>query len=230
MAKFGVLILTASPESGGASTSAMVKVDGRESLLRAVELFVNRDNVAQIVAVFPTDHAEDYKRKLSSHLMILGLKAATGGPGWREQVKAGLEKLPAEATHVIIHDGARPAVSVNDLESIMERAEKQDAIACVTAPTGPSLRIDESGSAAETMSSKTVRQLTGPLVFKRSVAEEFARSGLDAVMSRLTLVDSSPLNIRIQSERDASVLKSMLTHLPKPKAKGPLTPFEEAQW
>ncbi len=53
--KFAVIVLTApppglAPEAGG----AYVRVDGREALLRSVELFVNRAGVAQIqLAVDP---------------------------------------------------------------------------------------------------------------------------------------------------------------------------------
>ena len=52
-ATFSVLVLTAAPpgqtsESGG----AFVKIDGREALLRSVELFLNRDVVKQIHVAF----------------------------------------------------------------------------------------------------------------------------------------------------------------------------------
>jgi len=47
MAVFSVLLLTAAPPSQEAG-GAFVKIDGRESLLRAVELFLNRENIKQM--------------------------------------------------------------------------------------------------------------------------------------------------------------------------------------
>ncbi len=60
MSTFSVLVLTAAPaglaaEAGG----AFVKIDGREAILRSVELFLNRDNVKQVQVVFLPDEAEE---------------------------------------------------------------------------------------------------------------------------------------------------------------------------
>jgi 2-C-methyl-D-erythritol 4-phosphate cytidylyltransferase len=230
MARLGVIILTAAPEAGLSSQAAMVKVDGRESLLRCVEWFVNRDSVGQVVAVFSQDQAEEYKRKLASHLMILGLKAATGGPGWREQVRAGLEKIPADCTHIVVHDGARPAVSPLDLDQLIEKADSAEAIVLTATPSASMLTVDESGRASGIQPARQLKQLLTPIIFKRSVADEFAKSGFEAVLSRLTFLDSSALNVRINGSGDAGLLKSLISQLPKPRAKSSLTPFEEAQW
>src|SRR4051794_6426916 len=75
MSTFSVLILTAAPpgqsgEAGGAYT----KIDGRESLLRSVELFLNRDNVKQIQLVVDADALEEAKRKYGPHLSFAGVK------------------------------------------------------------------------------------------------------------------------------------------------------------
>ena len=40
-----------------------------------------------------------------------------------DQIHAVAEKISAEATHVIVHDAARPAVPYTDIEAIMEAAE-----------------------------------------------------------------------------------------------------------
>src|SRR5688572_18057103 len=60
MAVFSVLVMTAAPpgqasEAGG----AYVKIDGREALLRSVELFLNRDNVKQILLAVLPDMLEE---------------------------------------------------------------------------------------------------------------------------------------------------------------------------
>jgi hypothetical protein len=44
------------------------------------------------------------------------------------------------------------------------------------------------------------------------------------------LVRSSSLNIRVAGPGDASLVKSMMSMLPKPKMKVADNPFEEAQW
>jgi len=230
MASVGVILLTAGPEAGLSRDGAMVKVDGRESLLRCVERFVNREGVAQVVCVFDPDVAEEAKRKLASHLMILGVKLAVGGPTWREQIRAGLEKLPPDVTHVLVHDGARPAISPVDLDKLLDGAEGTQAAAFVCRVPGQIAHVDESGRIAEVVPGRSRRLLVTPQLFALAVAREVADKGYESVWSRVTPVESSPLNVRVNGSGDASLAKALLALLPKPKVKGPLNPFEEAQW
>src|SRR3954447_22384217 len=116
MAIFSVIILTAPPP--GQATEAggpFVKVDGRESLLRAVELFLNRDNIKQVQLVFTPDMVEEGKRKYGGHLSFSGVKVVSAGPKWTDQLAAASEKVSDESTHVVIHDAARPAVGYADI-------------------------------------------------------------------------------------------------------------------
>src|SRR5258707_1206581 len=109
MAAFSVIILTAPPP--GLSTEAggpYVKVDGRESLLRAVELFLNRDLVKQVQLVFTPDMLEEGKRKFGGHLSFSGVKVLSAGPKWIDQIVAAAAAISDESTHVVIHDAARP--------------------------------------------------------------------------------------------------------------------------
>src|SRR5258706_16074943 len=83
MAIFSALVLTAPPpglasEAGG----GFVKVDGREAILRSVELFLNRVNVKQVQVVFLPDEAEEGRRKYGPHLGLFGVKVLTAGARW----------------------------------------------------------------------------------------------------------------------------------------------------
>ena len=127
---FSVVLLTAPPpgqalEAGG----PFVKVDGRESLLRATELFLNRDNIKQIQLAFTQDMLEEGKRKYGGHLSFAGVKVLSAGPKWVDQLAAAAEKISPESTHVVIHDAARPAVAYSDIDAILEAAEKHPAVA-----------------------------------------------------------------------------------------------------
>jgi hypothetical protein len=64
----------------------------------------------------------------------------------------------------------------------------------------------------------------------RSAFEDMCKGGADALISRLTAVESSPLNVRCNAGNDAGLMKAMISLLPKPKIKGPTNPFEEASW
>jgi 2-C-methyl-D-erythritol 4-phosphate cytidylyltransferase len=230
MSNFSVVILTAPPpgqavEAGG----AFVKIDGRETLYKSVELFLNRDNVKQIHVVFAQDMLEEAKRKFGPHFGFSGVKVVGGGPKWVDQIHAVAEKISAEATHVILHDAARPAVPYTDLEAIMEEAEKHPIIGLATPLRATLVEMDEGGSPLAYHLPGAFMQLAMPQVFERERFIKFASSKAEPHPSEIKLLKGSPLNVRVGGGGDVSLAKAMISMLPKPKIKAS-SPFEEAQW
>src|SRR5580658_8081585 len=98
MSTFSVVLLTAVPTHLGAQgVGAFVKIDGRECLLRTVELFLNRDNVKQIHLAVTPESMEESKRKYGAHLGFSGVKLIAGGPNWIDQIAAACLLAPGPA-------------------------------------------------------------------------------------------------------------------------------------
>ena len=229
--KFSVLVLTAAPAGMAAETGgSFLKIDGREAILRSVELFLNRDNVGQVQVVFLAEEAEEGRRKFGGHLGLFGVKVVTGGPRWVDQIVAAAEKIHADATHVIVHDAARPAVPYSDIDVLMEEAEKAKAATLATPVRARIAEVDEGGNAVAFHSPSTYMQVLTPQVFSIDVFREIAKTRQEPHASAFTLVKGSPLNVRVGGAGDERMVKTMIGMLPKPKVKGPSNPFEEAQW
>ena len=228
---FSVLVLTAAPtglaaESGG----AFLKIDGRESILRSVELFLNRESVKQVQVVFTAEDAEEGKRKFGGHLGLFGVKVITGGPRWIDQVAAAAGKISPEATHVILHDAARPAVAYSDVDALLEAAADNSIVTLATPLRTPLAEIDEGGNPLAFHSPNQYMQLLTPQSYALAAFKELATTKKEPHASKFTLLKGSPLNVRVGGPGDERLVKTMLGMLPKPKLKGPTNPFEEAQW
>lgn len=76
---------------------------GRSVLARALDAFAGFGRVVLVV------HPDDMARALRD--FAGGVTIVTGGDTRAASVMAGLEALQGQATHVLIHDGARPLVS-----------------------------------------------------------------------------------------------------------------------
>ncbi len=231
MAIFSVLLLTAVPPGhrtdGGA---AFIKIDGREALLRSVELFLNRDNVKQIQLVIFPESLEEAKRKFGAHLGFSGVKLVSGGPGWMDQIAAAGATIAAEATHVLVHDAARPAVPYSDIDAVMAAAETNAAVTLTASVRTTLLETDEGGNPlAYHLPSHFVQVLT-PQGFSKQRFAEMVKAKAEPHASQWTLVRGSPLNLRLASGADGGMVKTMINMLPKAKIKAPSSPFEEAQW
>jgi 2-C-methyl-D-erythritol 4-phosphate cytidylyltransferase/2-C-methyl-D-erythritol 2,4-cyclodiphosphate synthase len=227
---FSVAVLTAAPPGQAAEAGgAYVKIDGRESLLRGVELFLNRDNVKQIQVVVLPDDLEEAKRKYGPHLSFSGVKLVSGGPKWSDQIAAAAKTLSPDATHVILHDGARPAVSYLDMDALMDAAAKSDAAALVAPLRSALVEVDEGGYPMAYRRADEFVELLTPQVYSKDAFTKLAE-GHELPASQMKLLKGSPLNLRIRGGGDAGLLKSMLNMLPKPKLRPPSSPFDEAQW
>src|SRR5687767_6923749 len=97
---------------------------GRSVLLRTVELFTKRDEVKSVVVAGPPDDLNDFRNKYGPALGFHGARIVSGGKRYRwETVRNALnapEAVPADTTHVAVHDAARPGVSNEVLDRVFQ--------------------------------------------------------------------------------------------------------------
>ncbi len=231
MACFSVVIVTATPPGLGSEPGgAYLKVDGREALLRSVELFLNREPIKQIQLIVSTDAAEEAKRKYGAHLGFSGVKLVTAGEKWSQQLAAGAANIIDEATHVIVHDAARPVVPYFDLDQILTEAEAHPAVALAVALRGSLIELDEGNMPVAAHLPGHFVQMQTPYALSRARFIETARANKEPHASEWTMLKGSPLNVRLGSAADERLVKAMLGILPQPKVRAADNPFTEAQW
>jgi len=104
---------------------------GRPVLQRTVELFANHPAVSTIIVAGPHDAEAfaTFKDRYGDKLGLLGVKLVRGGRTHRyETVAAALPLVPETATHVAVHDAARPCLPPDLLERLLEAAERHPAV------------------------------------------------------------------------------------------------------
>ena len=102
---------------------------GRAILLRAVEAFVKRPETVGIVVAAPPDDLDGFKDRYGAQLGFHGATVVPGGTVERwESIRNALSATPDEATHVAIHDGARPNVTPELLDRVLDAARVHDAV------------------------------------------------------------------------------------------------------
>lgn len=107
------------------------ELGGRPVLQRTVELFTKLDRVGWIVVAGPHEESAyaAFCERHGDKLGLLGVKLCRGGATHRwETVKAALEQVPGEATHIAVHDGARPCASEGLIERLFTAAERHGAV------------------------------------------------------------------------------------------------------
>ena len=147
-----------------------------------------------------------------------------------DQIEAAGDKISPDATHVIVHDAARPAVPFSDIDAVMDAAEKSDAVALASPLRTPLVEVDEGGNPVGYHLPAVVHAPADAAGLLEAKFAEMAAGGKELHPSQVKLVKGSPLNVRVGGRGDATLVKAMINMLPKPKVKPPSSPFEEAQW
>jgi 2-C-methyl-D-erythritol 4-phosphate cytidylyltransferase len=102
---------------------------GRPVLRRSVELFNTRDDVAGVVVAGPHDRFDAFQLRHGDWIALLGATLCRGGKTHRwETVAAALEHVPRDATHVAVHDAARPATSAALIDRLFAAARSAHAV------------------------------------------------------------------------------------------------------
>jgi 2-C-methyl-D-erythritol 4-phosphate cytidylyltransferase len=116
--------------TGGLRSKLDEDLAGKPVLQRTVELFTKHDDVGEIVVAGPAHEAAfaEFKDRHADRLGLLGARICKGGVTHRwETVKAALEHVGPDCTHVAVHDAARPCVSMELLDRVFRAARKHGA-------------------------------------------------------------------------------------------------------
>ncbi len=105
-----------------------IEIAGKPLLSHTIGKFEQADSIDSIVLVV----AEDYLAYTSENIVDpydfqKVSKIVSGGSTRRESVLNGLKSLSSTTTHVAIHDAARPLVSIEDINKVVNIAHEENA-------------------------------------------------------------------------------------------------------
>lgn len=122
-------------ESGGLRSKLEEDLGGRPVLQRTLELFEKHETVGPLIAamIVAGPHDEEafaeFKTRHADRLGLMGVKLCRGGAVHRwETVAAALKLVPEDATHIAVHDAARPCTPPEVLERVIDAAGKYAAV------------------------------------------------------------------------------------------------------
>lgn len=206
--------------------------------LHTVEQFANRSDVVQTIVVIAEEDREQFHTKFGANLAFIGIDIAIGGVERTDSVASGLAELTTKADHVAIHDAARPCVEQASIDAVFAEAAKSGA-AILASPVTATLKRGETSNPvtiAETVPRSSLWMAQTPQVFRRDwIVQAYAERGSDVatddaqLVERLghnvTLVEDSPLNVKITTQRDLRLAELILNTAPPKKTDGASHPF-----
>src|SRR2546430_15319925 len=122
MATVGAIVAAAGTGSRlGRGSKALVRLNGRTTLARVLELFLALDEVDRIVVVGPPSRLEIAEREVESLHPHKAVVVKAGVESRQELVRVGLAAL-GDFDFVLVHDAVRPHVTSTLVRHILAAA------------------------------------------------------------------------------------------------------------
>jgi len=135
---------------GGEVPKQLVKLHGKAMWLHSVEAFLRNKKIKAVVLTVPAKW-QNYFIEESKKLSLI---VALGGKERWQSVKNGIEALPKDISHVMVHDAARPFVSQDIINSVARTLSKDCCM--VAKPVFDTVKIAENSYVKSTLDRKSL--------------------------------------------------------------------------
>jgi 2-C-methyl-D-erythritol 4-phosphate cytidylyltransferase len=213
----------------GRGAKALVELNGRTALARAVDLCLSLDEITRVVVVGPParlDVAEREVAALSPHKPVL---VRPGGDTRQQSVRIGLKALEG-CDYVLVHDAARPMASAALVRRVIAAAIHTGA-AIPGLPPRDAVKRVEGARLIESLDRSRLVLAQTPQGFRYALLErahyEAADAGLvgddDAQLvaaagHEVAVVPGEPTNVKLTTLEDLAVLEALLREREAPRA------------
>lgn len=210
---------------GGSSTrmgknKLLEDLNGKSCILRTCEAFDKIPDIGEIIITAPYALHSTYRAELSS--ISKSVRFVTGGKSRQDSVTAGV--FCASGEYVMIHDGARPLISEQEiLDCLHDTYEFGSSVLCT--PTKDTVRITV-GEGTTTPDRSGVYIVRTPQTFKKSdyllaleeAEEDYTDDAqlLETIGIKPHITIGSYNNIKLTTPEDIAVAKSILSQTEAP--------------
>ena len=166
-----VIVAAGSSQRMGGVDKIFALLGGKPILARVVDTFQRCKLVDQIVVVPSEPNLEKGRQLVADEGWTKVTDVCAGGRRRQDSVVAGLNRLD-KCDWVVIHDGARPLVTVDLIEKGLEAAEETGA-AVAAVPVVDTIKVaGDDGIALETPPRQNLRAVQTPQVFRADIIIE----------------------------------------------------------
>jgi len=233
--------------TGGGQSKVFAKLDGRPVFIRTLELFINREDVAQTLLVVPADQLDAVKRDYGPNLGFMGVQLVEGGAERHDSVRRGIEQVREDVQWVAIHDAVRPCGTADMIDAVFAEAKKSGAAILASPLHGTIKRVSQAGIIDATISRERLYEAQTPQVFSVDVIKKAHAAKLDGgetesddtitddaqlvelIGHPISVVESDLSNLKITTKSDMALANAIIKSRPA-KAVKRMGAFDEAQW
>ncbi|OGO24451.1 MAG: 2-C-methyl-D-erythritol 4-phosphate cytidylyltransferase [Chloroflexi bacterium RBG_16_50_9] len=191
---------------------------GQPLLLRATRPFQECPLIQQIVVVVSGENEDRCRLLVTGEEWSKVTDVCLGGKRRQDSVAAGLKRLK-DCDWVVIHDGARPLITIDLIERGLEAARETGAAAAAVPVTDTIKVVDDKEIVHQTLLRESLRAVQTPQVFRFNIITEAHQAGSDVTDDaslveqlgyKVKLYPGSYDNIKVTTPEDLALAEVLL--------------------
>ncbi len=241
MAKFSVILAAAGQSSRFRDPhhkKPFALLEQKPVWLYSAEKFLARNDVRQLIMVLAQEDRDGFLSSFSANIAVLGIDLVNGGAQRHESVLNGMCAVRPECDFVAVHDAARPVLTDDMIEACFSAAVNSGAAIPAIPVTSTLKRSPDGRSVEATVERAGLYMAQTPQVFRRDWLESaYQQLGtlvptdeaqvMEHAGHPVTIVEGSPMNIKITTRQDLRLAAACLKSLPAPKFDARPHPFAD---
>jgi len=178
-------MLTAIIVAGGSSQrmgfdKLLAPIAGKPVLAHSIAAFEQSNLVAAIILVARAERLSEYEKISESYGFQKISAVIPGGVRRQDSVRCGLDQLGKETQFVAVHDAARPLVSAELIERLLELAREHGGAASAVPIVDTLKRVDQKHTVSGSVDRKNLFGVQTPQIFERALIEKAYKAVFDA--------------------------------------------------
>ena len=196
---------------------------GTPVIFLTLKVFEQCDSIDEVIVVLPAEESAGFLSLAGKFGVRKLARVVPGGATRSDSVKRGLMAIrSATAEIVVVHDGVRPFVTVEEIDATIAAA-KSDGAAILVAPVTDTIKQVDDEVVVKTLDRGTLRRALTPQSFRYELLREAYQKAdvndpsltdesalVEQLGKRVSIVEGSARNIKITTAEDLAIAEAIL--------------------
>ena len=197
---------------------------GTPVIIHTLNAFERCASIHEVIVVLPAAESAGFVSLAAKHGLRKVARVVPGGVTRADSVKRGLLAIRAATAEIVaVHDGVRPFVTVEEIDTTVAAAQA-DGAAILVAPVTDTIKQIDDGRVVQTLDRVGLRRALTPQCFRYELLRDaFVNADVDdpsltdesALVEQLghpvSIVEGNARNIKITTAEDLAIAEAILT-------------------
>jgi len=196
---------------------------GTPVIIHTLKVFEQCESINEIVVVLPAAESAGFLSLAGKYGLRKVARVVPGGVTRADSVKRGLLAIRAATAEIVaVHDGVRPFVTVEEIDSVVSAAQT-DGAAILVAPVTDTIKQVTDQRAVQTLDRGGLRRALTPQCFRYDVLRRAYETAdvtdpsvtdesvlVEKLGIPVSIVEGSPRNIKVTTAEDLLIAHAIL--------------------